>query len=409
MAKAFLTMDYFDFAGKTVLVRADLNSSVDEATGKVQDSERIKAHAKTIKELAKKKARVVVLAHQGRAGDKDFTHLDQHAELLSGHAKKKVKFVPDVIGPEAVKQIQKLKDGRVLLLDNVRLLAEETLELAPEEHAKSVFVRTLAPLAQVFVNDAYSVAHRPHCSVVGFAAALPSCAGRVMEEEIDGNEKAREQAGHPNVYILGGAKPDDCVKLLKAASAGGEVDKILVSGVIGELCLIAKGLDLGKSKLEVLEKNKWLKDLPAVKEAVERHGEKIEAPLDLAVSENGARKEILLSQLPTDKPVYDIGSKTALRFAEIIRGAKSVYVKGPLGKYEDPAFELGTKLVFEALAKSKAFSLVGGGHTLNAMEKFGVNKKKIGHISLAGGALLTYLTGASLPGVEALKKAAQQK
>jgi len=405
--KEFLTLDDFDFAGKTVLVRVDLNSPYDTGSGKIQESERLAAHAQTIRELSKKGAKVVILAHQGRAGDGDFIHLDQHAEFLSAKVHKKVKFVADIIGPEAIKQIQKLANGRILLLDNVRFLAEETMELPAEQHAKSVFVRTLAPLAQAFVSDAYSAAHRPHCSIVGFTTVLPSFAGRVMEAEVNGNTKARERAEHPNVYVLGGAKPDDCVKLLKASVGNPSVDKILAGGVIGELCLIAKGADLGKPTLEALEKNKWMKDLAVVKDALSKDSSgKIEVPVDLAFEENGQRQEVLLSQMPAPRAVGDIGSKTALKFAEIIKAAKSVYVKGPLGTYEKPAFELGTKLVFEALAKSKAFSLVGGGHTLNALEKFGVNKKKLGHVSLAGGALLTYLCGEPLPGVEALKKAA---
>ncbi|MGB9577002.1 MAG: phosphoglycerate kinase [Candidatus Micrarchaeia archaeon] len=399
----FKTMDDFDFNGKTVLVRVDLNCPVEG--GKIVSSERVAAHAKTVKELANKGARVVVLAHQGRAGGEDFLTLEQHAEALARAAKKKVKFVADVIGPEALKRIQRLPAGKILLLDNVRLLAEETLEKSAEEHAKSVMVQRLAPLVDVFVNDAYSASHRSHCSVVGFAAVKPSCAGRVMQRECEENARAAERAEHPNVYVLGGAKPDDVVKLLKRAAESSDVDSVLLGGVVGELALMAKGNNLGAVTKNFLEEKGWLKALPEVRAALEKGGGKMVLPVDLAFEEGGQRVEVDVGA-PLNGVAGDVGSKTAKKFAGIVMAAKSVYVKGPLGRFEVEVLSLGTRKVFEAVARCKGFSLVGGGHTLEAFKRVGVNEKRISHVSLAGGALLSYLAGEKLPGVEALKAAA---
>lgn len=409
MSLPFKTIDDFDVAGKTVLVRVDINSPFDAKSGKIEDNERIRAHAQTIRELAGKKAKVVVLAHQGRAGDADFIPLAQHAELLSRHAHKKVKYVPDITGPAALKEVRKLKDGKALLLENVRFLSEETLELSAQEHAKSQFVRALAPLAQLFVNDAFSAAHRSQCSLVGFSAVLPSCAGRVMQREYENISKAAENASHPNVYVLAGAKADDVFKLLKHGCESKHVDKLLTSGVMGQLCLAAKGIDLGENTMRFMREQGFMEFVPAIKELLSKHATKVEVPVDLAVERGGQRLEVAADKLPVPEATKDIGSKTAERYARVIREAGSVYVKGPVGVYEEPNFELGTRVIFNAVAKSKAFSLMGGGHTVSALEKFGIPRKKIGYISLAGGALLTYLAGEKLPVIEALEAAASRK
>ena len=225
-----------------------------------------------------------------------------------------------------------------------------------------------------------------------------------MEREYTSIAKVLKDFKRPSVYVLGGAKPDDVFKLMKYALAGNTVDHILTSGVIGELCLIAKGADLG-SKRKWLREKKFDSFLPEVENLMKIYGSKIEVPVDFAFKDDeGFRVELPLPQLPkAPEPVFDIGSATAKRYGEYIRQARTVYVKGPLGKIEEPQFEQGTKIVFQSLEKTKAFTLMGGGHTLSALEKVGVNPKKIGHISIAGGALLAMLQGEPLPAIEALK------
>ncbi len=400
--KEFKTIDDLQCEGKTILVRIDVNSPINAQTGKIEDNERFLAHAETIKELAKKKAKVVILAHQGRAGDEDFTTLEQHAEIMSGHIRKKIKYVSDTIGLSAQNEIRKLGAGKVIMLENTRFLAEETLD---KNYEKTLFAKTLSPLCDAFVCDAFSAAHRAQTSMVGFPKLLPAYAGRVMEREYTSIAKVIKNIQRPSVYILGGAKPDDVFKLMKYALENNTVDHVLTCGVIGELCMIARGNDLGS-------KRDWLKEkgfdalLPEVEKLVKNYDAKIETPTDFAfVDDDGIRVEIPAQQLPKiTKPVFDIGSATAKRYSDYVKQAKTVYVKGPLGRFEEPAFELGTKIVFQALEKTKAFTLMGGGHTLTALDKFGVSKKKISHISIAGGALLEMLQGKPLPAVEALKQ-----
>jgi phosphoglycerate kinase len=408
--KEFLTIDDLDFKGKIALVRVDINSPYDSATKKIEMNERIVEHAKTIRELLDKGSKVVVLAHQGRAGDEDFTPLEQHAQLLSKCVKRKVKYVPDILGPTAKKEIAKLKEGKAVMLENLRFLAEETLELSPEEHAKSIMVTALAPLAQAFVNDAYSAAHRSHASIVGFAEVLPSCAGRAMEREIVQNAKAIEKVEHPNIYVLGGVKPEDCIILVKHGLETNAVDKILTAGTIAKLFVLAQGSSLTKKDREDVEKEKWTGLVPELRELLSKYGGKIAVPSDFAVEENGSRKNVSTDELAKyGQETCDVGEKTVKEYVKAIGEAKSVYVKGAIGVVENPLFELGTKAVFQAVARSDAFSLTGGGSSLYAIEKFKIPKKKISHISLAGGALLTYLSGKPLPGVEALKRAAKRK
>jgi len=397
--KEFFTMDDFHFSGKSVLVRVDLNSPYDPNTKKIELNERIIEHAKTIRELSDKNAKVVVIAHQGRQGDPDFTNLSQHAELLTKYVGKPVEFVDDVVGEKAINRIKTLRNSEILLLDNVRFLKDETAKLSIEEFANAEIVKKLSPLFDYFVLDCFSVSHRAQASVVGFATVLPCIAGRVMVNEIEGISKAAEHAEHPYVMILGGSKIDDYLDLIDFAIKSDRVDKILTCGVLGELCLVAEGYDLGK-KTEFLKEKKFLEFLSRVREFIK--SKKIERPIDLAIQVNEKRKDIKLSELPTNYMILDIGIKTAGNYANIIRKAKTIYLKGPAGQYETKGFDLGTKIILKAIVDSSAFSLIGGGHTLTATEKF-INKKNISYVSLSGGALIEYLCGKKLPGIEALK------
>lgn len=406
MAKKYLTMDDFNFEGKTVLLRVDVNSPYDEGTKEISDSERIKAHAETIRELSDKGAKVVVMGHQGRKGDPDFTSLEQHSQLLSKHVGKKVIFVADVIGEEAQRTIKAMRNGEIILLNNVRLLDEETKKLPPEEHEEGQLVKMLAPLADIFVNDAFSVSHRSHASIVGFTKVLPSAAGRVMERELTSVDKVWDPRGG-NVFLLGGAKPDDCLSIAQhvLATKPETVEKVLSCGVLGQIFLVAQGHTLGKPTEDFMEKKNFLSILEEAKETVRNYGAKIGVPVDVAANVGDQRKEMLVGNLPVDAMIMDIGTETATRYGEIARKANAIILKGPPGVYEDKNFQKGTKTVFEAVAASKGFSLVGGGDTLSAIEALRIDPSKFGYVSLAGGALITYLSGKTLPGVAALEEA----
>ncbi|MEM2386341.1 MAG: phosphoglycerate kinase [Candidatus Bathyarchaeia archaeon] len=405
----FLTLDDVGVKNKVVLVRVDFNSPVDPETKKVLDDTRIKAHGETtIKELAEKGAKVVVLAHQGRKGDPDFIPLKQHAEILAEILGKPVKFVDDVYGEKAKKAIKELKSGEILVLDNVRNFAGETKEGTPEDHAKSELVQALAPLADIFVNDAFAAAHRAHASIVGFTAVLPSVAGRIMERELKSLSRVLENPEKPCVYVLGGAKADDSLEISKYVLDNEIADYVLTGGVVGHVFMVAKGYDLGAPNMKFLEEKKLLGLVPGIKELMQKYPEKIKTPVDVAVEMEKKRKEVSVEELPVNYPIFDIGAKTVEEYAKIIHTAKSIVLSGPMGVFENKDFIFGTKRVFEEIAKSKAFSLAGGGHTIAALQELGLSNK-ISYVSTAGGALIEFLMGKKLPGVVALEKAASRR
>ncbi|RJS92454.1 phosphoglycerate kinase [Candidatus Bathyarchaeota archaeon] len=405
----FLTLDDVDVEGKTVLVRVDFNSPVDPETKKLLDDTRIRAHGETtIKELSEKGAKVVILAHQGRPGDPDFIPLKQHAERLREILGKPVKYVDDLFGEKAKEAIKKLENGEILVLENTRTYSEERKSKSPEEHAKSEFIKELSPLADLFVNDAFSAAHRSHASVVGFTAVLPSVAGRIMERELKALARVLESPEKPCVFILGGAKADDSLKISQYVLNNGIADYILTGGITGHLFLVATGVDLGKPNMELLEKQKVLDLVPGIKDLMAKHTGKIKVPVDVAVEVEGKRKEISVSDLPTEYPIFDIGTKTINEYSQIIKDAKSIVISGPPGVYEKEEFMKGTKEIFEAVARSEAFSLLGGGHTIAAVQELGLSDK-MSYISTAGGALIEFLMGSKLPAVAALEAAAEKK
>ncbi|KPV62956.1 MAG: Phosphoglycerate kinase [Candidatus Bathyarchaeota archaeon BA1] len=402
----FLTLDDLDFKDKTALLRVDFNSPVNPENKTILDDTRIRSHAETtIKELSEKGAKIVILAHQGRPGDPDFTPLKEHAEILGSILGIPVKYVDDVFGEKAQKAIKELKSGEILVLENVRTFPDETKKGTPEEHAKSEFVKKLAPLANVFVNDAFAAAHRSHISMVGFTAVLPSVAGRIMERELKALSKVLEAPEKPCVYILGGAKADDSLKISRYVLKNNIADQVLTGGIVGHLFLAAKGIDLGKPNMEFLEKKELMGLVPGIRELMNAYPKNVENPVDVAIEVEGKRKEITVGDLPTNYPICDIGTKTIEKYGDVIHKSKSIVISGPLGVFENKEFIKGTKQVFEAIAASKAFSLVGGGHTVAAVEELGL-ARKMSYVSTAGGALIEFLMGERLPGVVALEKAA---
>ncbi|MEM2505677.1 MAG: phosphoglycerate kinase [Nitrososphaeria archaeon] len=399
----YKTLDGVNVKGKTVIVRVDFNSTVDPETKKLLDDERIKLHSITIKELADKGAKVLVLAHQGRPGDADFIGLGQHANRLKEILGRDVKFVEDVVGEKAVSAIKTLKDGEILLLDNVRSLQDEMAKKSIEEHANSMIVKVLAPLADLFVIDAFAAAHRAHASIVGFIPKLPTVLGRIMEKEIIAIDKVRSVENRPIVYVLGGSKVKEGVEISEYVLSNNRVDYILTGGLVAQLFLYAKGINLGEVNVKIL-KDKGLLDLvPKAKTLLDTFKEKIVTPKDLAVNSNGQRMEILTEELPTEYEISDIGSKTMEYFTRFLSNAKAVFLHGPMGVYEDSKFIEGTRTVFKAAVEAKAFTVAGGGHTIAALSRLGLYDK-VSYVSSGGGALLEALMGKKLPVIEAIEK-----
>ncbi len=369
------TLNDFDFKGKTVLLRSDLNSDVQK--GKLLKSERIRESAETIKELKEKKAKVVILAHQGRPGEDDFLSLEQHCRQLNEYVK--VEFVDDIIGEKAEKRINSLKNGEAILLDNVRNLREEF------QKGENALTKFFSGIVDIYVNDAFSVCHRKQASILLPKYIKKSCAGRILEREVNALSKLKF---NNTLYILGGAKPKDNIKLLGK-------HKVLSCGLFGQVCLINKGKKLGAQDKFLKEKNIFI-EIP--KEKLKN----AETPLDFAVNVNDSRKEIPLEGFPNEYEIFDIGGETQKKYVSEIKKAKNIYMKGPAGDCSRKIFSNGTFTILKAIADSKAFSVIGGGHLSDAIEASGINKKKFGHISLSGGALLNYIAGEKLPGLEAL-------
>jgi phosphoglycerate kinase len=404
----YLTIDDIEVRDKVVLVRVDFNSEIDLKTKKVTSDVRIRAHGEsTIKDLSEKGAKVVILAHQGRKGEVDFIPLKQHAKILENILKKPVQFVADIFGEKAQNAIRNLKRSEILVLDNVRGFDGETKKGTPEEHSKTELVKNLAPLADIFVNDAFAAAHRAHVSMIGFTAVLKSAAGRIMEKELKSLSKAFEKPEKPCLFIMGGAKADDSLEISKYVLSNNIADTVLTGGVTSQVFLAAKGYNLGDNNMDFLSKKKVLDLIPGIKELIQTYPKGFAIPEDLALNINGKREEISANRLPTEYSIFDVGKKTIENYKQLIKEAKSIVLSGPMGVYEKAEFAVGTKRVFEAIANSKAFSLAGGGHTISALKQFGLSDR-ISYISTAGGALIEFLMGKKLPCVVALEAAAKR-
>lgn len=398
------TLDDFDLKNKTVLLRVDFNMPLDKETLDILDNTRIERALPTINELMQNNAKTVILAHQGRNGSWDFTSLEKHAKALEDLLGKEVKFIDDVFGKKAKNAIKNLQDGEVLLLDNVRKFDGETAKKTAEEHAQSDLIQHLYPLADLFVNDAFAAAHRPQCSLIGFTTLMPSCAGRLMEKELTTLSEIVENPAKPSVFLFGGAKFSDVIVTIERLLENKTADKIILTGLPANAFLKAEGIDLGDSTEESLAEEGSPKNYEEIKKILSKYKSNIFLPTDFAQKENTNRSEIDISELPTNYSLFDIGEKTINNFKEIMSDAKTVFLSGPCGVFENPVFMKGTKEIFTYVANLDAFSIVGGGHTVAAVEQLGLDKK-ISHISTGGGSLEKFMMGEKLPVVEALKKA----
>ena len=397
----FNTIDDFDLEDKTVLVRVDINAPVDPGSGLILDDTRLKLHARTIKELSNKGAKVVILAHQSRPGKKDFTTLSQHADALSEILNLRVRYVDSLFSSSAKEAIRNLKSHEILLLENARFFSEETLSRTPEEQSKTILVRHLSPLIDYYVNDAFAAAHRSHASLVGFTVNTPSAAGRVMEEELTVIQNALDNVEHPCVFLLGGMKPEDSIDVMENVLGNGTADSILTTGIVGNIVLWAAGVDIGQVNKDFIASRGYEDMVEKARELIERFGDKVKYPLDVACEIDGQRVDIDNDKIPNEA-IFDIGIKTIAFYAKEIRDAKYIFANGPAGVFEDPKFAMGTEDLINAMASSEGFSLIGGGHIAAATAGLGL-EDQMSHLSSGGGACISMLAGKKLAAVEALK------
>jgi len=392
---AIRSLKDIDFAGKRVLCRVDFNVTRDKKTGAITDDTRIVAALPTIKELTSKGAKVILCSHFGRPKGRDAAlSLKPVAENLAKHLGAPVAFADDCVGAPAQAAVAALKPGGVLLLENLRYHAGEEADDAG-------FAKELAALADVYVNDAFGAAHRAHASVHAVAKLFNvRAAGLLMIKEVEYLGKALKAPEHPFVVILGGAKVSDKIQVIHSLLP--LCDTMLIGGAMAYTFLRAQGLPTGKSLVEA-EQIETAKNLLA---EAKKQGKQFLLPSDHAVAakiEPGVASSIVAKdKIPEDQMGLDIGPETAKAYAAALASAKLIVWNGPLGVFEVPPFNKGTIAVAEAVANSKATSIVGGGESVAAVKKAGVGAK-ITHISTGGGASLEFLEGQVLPGVAALE------
>lgn len=406
------TLDELDVGGKTVLCRVDINQPVDRATGELKSTARIEACVPTIRELAERGAKLVLLAHQGSDIEyRNFYTTRPHAAVLTKLLGREVKFIDDVCGPAARDAIGALVPGDILLLDNVRFCSEEqtlfemNLKLSHEQQAQTEVVRKLAPLADAYVCDAFAAAHRDQPSLCGFEQVLPSAMGRLFEREYCVISQLMESPARPCAFVLGGAKVSDAFLMLDTVLESGAADWVLTGGLVANILLAARGEPIGRGSLRFLEESGFGAYIDKARSLPPHYWDRILLPGTLAYVENGERREAAPALLPQDACALDIGTEAAEEYARVILGAKTVFVNGPMGVFEKPETQAGTRIVWDALSRTSAFTVVGGGDSVAATRKYELTDR-IGYVCTGGGALIRFLTGEELPVVKALRRAA---
>jgi phosphoglycerate kinase len=405
------SLDAFDYDAKTVLLRVDINSPIDPQTKLITNENRLQKSLPTIQKLLERGAKLAIIAHQGDTLDyQNLRSMEEHAQKLTGYLGTTVDYIDDVCGPAAQEKIASLESGQAVLLGNLRYLSEEistfenAVKLKPEEMLDTYLVRSLAPLIDIYVNDAFAAAHRNAPSMVAFQELKPSAAGDLLFDEVTALNKVMRAPEHPSVFVLGGAKISDAFGMMQQVLESGTADKILSCGITGEIMLLADGYRLGDAKEQFLKDRGLDVFVADAKSYLKEFPGKIAYPSDLAYVIDGKREEIAVEDLPTEHMFMDIGARTIAAYEAEISAAKTLFVNGPPGVYEDPLFENGTKAIWNAIAAADGYSVIGGGDTVTAATQF-VDLANINYVCTAGGAMVRYLSGKTLPLIEAMERA----
>lgn len=391
-----------DISGKKVFMRIDINVPIDPETGSILDDKRIRLHAKYVREVVEKYSPALVLgSHQGRPGSHEFVTLEKHWELLREYSGLEIKFINDVIGPAALRTIKELKPGEVLLLDNLRLVSEEILEAPPERQATTIVAKRIASSVDMYVNDAFASSHRSQPSIVGLPLLLPSALGPLFEKEVNALRRVVSSFEPPRVYVLGGKKVSEHLRVIENLVKNHMADRILTCGLLGILFLAAKGVNIGAENYKLLEENGLIPLVPKARHLLLR-GAPIETPVDFKVKHEGGSENAYVGQLKGK--IMDIGENTSEIYGELIREARIVVMRGPAGVIEVEEFRKGTLKLLNAAITSKAFVLVAGGH-LGAMVPSDAGEHI--HVSTGGNSVLLFLSGEDLPALKAMELSAK--
>ena len=378
-----------EFKSRTVLLRVDLNSPVEN--GKIRLNPRFDAFSETIERFAKQNG-VAVLTHQGRPGNQAFRTTEKHADLVSEKIGRSVKYVPSVCGKRAVREVENLSEGEIVMLENTRMHSDELPERPIDELEQTKIVKNLSEPADVFINDAYPAAHRKHASTVGFYPRMPSFHGPTMKQESEKVSQLRRLAAEPQNHtsaVIGGNKPEDVLPLINELS--GLVDDFLVSGVPARI------LELSRTSANEELNSRILRQ---ANEIMNQHAEKIMLPEDWAFEQENRRAERPTEDIELSSvKALDIGHRTAEKQASVVESSDVVFTKGTPGAFENPRFRYGTVKLLSSVASSDAYTVVGGGNTTRAAERLGIETGPVDHLSISGGAYLRSLTNRSLPAV----------
>ncbi len=398
----FFVMDDFDLAGKTVYLRLDINSPINPITGEIMGIDRFRAHVETVRKL--RESKVVIVAHQSRPGKDDFTSLKQHAQIFSHLIGKRITFIDQLFGSRVNEAVSSMSAGDVIMLENARFYSEEADLNSADLMEKSNIVRSLSPVFDYFIIDAFAAIHRAQTTLVGFKRQKPNIAGSLVEREVTMVDRFRIMKEKPKIAILGGAKIDDSISVSENFLASSSVDRILTGGVVGTIFIWASGVDIGKKNREFIIKNNpgYEKLLEKCRNILSKYGDRIMMPEDFILNPSG-RRIYVNGKIPDDETIGDIGIDTVVRYSEEIDRARGIFMNGPMGIYEIEAYSAGTREIMRSMAHSNAFRIAGGGHTLSALDILGLTGS-IDHASTGGGALISYLSGESMPVLEALKE-----
>ena len=401
-----LSLDDVSLEGKTVLLRVDVNSPINPENMEFMDDRRFTEFLPTLDDLSSSK--VVILSHQSRPGKLDFTSTEPHSKLLSKLIGRKVDFVPDVCGDLAIDAISSMKDGDILFLNNVRMVDEEnTLKKSSQEVlATSQIVRKLSGIADAYVTDAFATSHRSSPSLAGFTDEIPCIAGRLMKRDINALRTAVFDPPRPYVAILGGIKCEDSLRVARNLIQKGSVDRIAMVGVVGNLMLWASGCDIGENNKQFIRNtlgeafDQTWKDSEML---VRDYSNLLFLPSDVAIEDNGIRRNIGIDELPTNHPIYDIGIETMMRMRPLIMEARCLLWNGPASYFEKSDFAYGTIEIMNMFVESQGITIVGGGHTSALFNQRG-KASQVSHNSTGGGAVLCMLSGDRMPVFESLER-----
>jgi len=386
----FYTLRSFNFKHKKVLLRTDFNVPLNDK-GNVTDDMKIKDALATIKYLISKKCKLIIISHLGRPEGKivESLRLNCVAVVLSKLLRKKVDKLDYITGQIVEQRINKMKEGEIVMLENVQFEHGET-------YNEESYARTLARYCDYFVFDAFGQSHREYASISGIQKFVPSCAGFLVEKEIE-NLSILNNPERPFIAIIGGAKQDKIEMIEDLVS---KVDTIIIGGILANTFLKAKGFEIGNSKFdnESLDKAKWF---------LKGYWEKIKLPNDVIIadrfSQKAKTKNVKISEISRRGIIVDIGKDTIKEYKKILEGAKTIVWTGPIGAFEIKKFEKGTRKLAEFIAKLKSVKIIGGGDSSAAIDKFKL-AKKMTYVSSGGGASLDYIAGKELPGIKSLEE-----